>query len=337
MAGNDFQGAVTLSNSGANAVQIVDMNNISIASSTLGGDFTVTANGGAGQIAVGSITNTGMQQYNGNVFMNSTYTTNGGTFGVTGTTTVGSDSFVTTGAGNVTFGGTINSETGENNSLTINGTGQNMFNGAIGNVTALANFTTDAGGTSVLNGNVTVTGTINFLDVTTATGVTMTSTGGANMTINNANTTSPAFVSTTGDVTFQGALIGTSGTPMAFLVTPNALTMTQLVTAFYSGPAIPGTVVFPAGSSITFNGAVIAQSIIQQQATAAASQASSSIAAVIVEEANKTFGTDSVAEDVEYGFAGEIGATPPMDHRIDESGISLPRCVQEAREGVPCK
>ena len=29
---------------------------------------------------------------------------------------------------------------------------------------------------------------------------------------------------------------------------------------------------------------------------------------MIVEEANKTFGTDSVAEDVEYGFAGEIGA-----------------------------
>ena len=56
-----------------------------------------------------------------------------------------------------------------------------------------------------------------------------------------------------------------------------------------------------------------------------------------MEEANKTFGTDSVAEDVEYGFAGEIGATPPMDHRIDESGISLPRCVQESREGVPCK
>jgi hypothetical protein len=45
-----------------------------------------------------------------------------------------------------------------------------------------------------------------------------------------------------------------------------------------------------------------------------------------------------VAEDVEYGFAGEIGATPPMDHRIDESGISAARgCVTESREGVPCK
>jgi hypothetical protein len=66
-------------------------------------------------------------------------------------------------------------------------------------------------------------------------------------------------------------------------------------------------------------------------------RASSSIAAAIAEEASKTFGTDSVAEDVEYGFAGEIGATPPMDHRIDEIGISLPHCVPESREGLPCK
>jgi hypothetical protein len=64
---------------------------------------------------------------------------------------------------------------------------------------------------------------------------------------------------------------------------------------------------------------------------------SASVSAAIAEEASKTFGTDSVAEDVEYGFAGEVGATPPMDHRIDESGISLPRCVQESREGMPCK
>jgi hypothetical protein len=144
-------------------------------------------------------------------------------------------------------------------------------------------------------------------------------------------------VSTTGAVTFTGPLIGTAGTPMPFIVTPNSVTMTQVVTAFFSGPAIPANVIFPPGSSITFNGASIAQSIIQQQASAAASTAATAVTAAIVEEANKTFGTDSVAEDVEYGFAGEIGATPPMDHRIDESGISLPRCVEEAREGQPCK
>ena len=88
---------------------------------------------------------------------------------------------------------------------------------------------------------------------------------------------------------------------------------------------------------MTINGATAVASLAQTQAANAASTVSSTVSAVIVDEANKTFGTDSVAEDVEYGFAGEIGATPPMDHRIDESGISLPRCVQESREGVPCK
>src|SRR6185295_3393380 len=89
--------------------------------------------------------------------------------------------------------------------------------------------------------------------------------------------------------------------------------------------------------TVTYNGATAVASLAQQQAANAASTVSSTVSAVVVDEANKTFGTDSVAEDVEYGFAGEIGATPPMDHRIDESGISLPRCVQESREGVPCK
>jgi hypothetical protein len=168
--------------------------------------------------------------------------------------------------------------------------------------------------------------------------VTFTSTGGGSMTINNANATSPAAINTTGNITLGGSLIGSSGAPLQLTVTPNALTMTQLVTAFYSGPAtLPGSVVFPAGSSITYNGALIAQSFLQQQATSAAGNASQSVTAAIVEEANKTFGTDSVAEDVEYGFAGEIGATPPMDHRIADSGISVPHCLEEAREGLPCK
>jgi len=89
--------------------------------------------------------------------------------------------------------------------------------------------------------------------------------------------------------------------------------------------------------SVQINGVTFIASVGQQQVQAVIGQVAEQIGAVIVEEANKTFGTDSVAEDVEYGFAGEIGATPPMDHRIDESGISVPRCLQEAREGLPCK
>ncbi|HYY60887.1 MAG TPA: hypothetical protein VE756_05800, partial [Burkholderiales bacterium] len=47
--------------------------------------------------------------------------------------------------------------------------------------------------------------------------------------------------------------------------------------------------------------------------------------------------TDSVAKQIDYGFAGDVGTTPPMDHRIDETGISTPDCLEESREARPCK
>ena len=89
--------------------------------------------------------------------------------------------------------------------------------------------------------------------------------------------------------------------------------------------------------SLQVNGVTQLASLVQLQTASVIGDIAAQVGATIVEEANKTFGTDSVAEDVEYGFAGEIAATPPMDHRIDESGISLPACVQESRDGLPCK
>jgi hypothetical protein len=47
--------------------------------------------------------------------------------------------------------------------------------------------------------------------------------------------------------------------------------------------------------------------------------------------------TDSVQKQIDYGFAGDVGTTPPMDHRIDETGISTPHCFEESREGENCK
>ena len=90
-------------------------------------------------------------------------------------------------------------------------------------------------------------------------------------------------------------------------------------------------------TGVQIAGTTFLANLVQIQAGNVIASVAGAAAAVIVDEAKKTFGTDSVAEDVEYGFAGEIGSTPPMDHRIDESGISLPRCVEEAREGAPCK
>jgi len=60
----------------------------------------------------------------------------------------------------------------------------------------------------------------------------------------------------------------------------------------------------------------------------------SQIASQAVKDAQST---DSVAKQIDYGFAGDVGTTPPMDHRIDETGISTPDCFEESRENVACK
>jgi hypothetical protein len=47
--------------------------------------------------------------------------------------------------------------------------------------------------------------------------------------------------------------------------------------------------------------------------------------------------TDSVQKQMAYGFVGDVGTTPPMDHRIDETGISVPKCFSDSREGQTCR
>ena len=71
-------------------------------------------------------------------------------------------------------------------------------------------------------------------------------------------------------------------------------------------------------------------------ANLATSAAQSSATAAAADEAANTFGTDSVAEQVEYGFAGDVGTLPPMDHRLQGVGISVPKCFNESREGEAC-
>ena len=58
-----------------------------------------------------------------------------------------------------------------------------------------------------------------------------------------------------------------------------------------------------------------------------------SSAAVAVAEASKVgFDTDSVAQQINYGFAGDIGVSPPMNHTIDETGVSVPEGFGEEAE-----
>ena len=247
-AANDFQGLVTLSNSGAtNAVTIADANTISFAPLTLGGAFTVTAP----VIVLGDVTNTGAQQYNGDVTFNSAYTTNGGNFAVTGTTTAGSDSTISAGGGNVTLNGAVNSEAGENNSLTINTSGATTFGGTVGATQPLSGIATDAGGTTNLGGNVTTKGAQVFNDAVTAGALMLASTGGGDITaMNPANDFTGTLGLAGGTVQVRDANALTLGPA----VTSGALTVT-------AGGALtldngPGIVINNANATVTATGNV---------------------------------------------------------------------------------
>jgi hypothetical protein len=86
---------------------------------------------------------------------------------------------------------------------------------------------------------------------------------------------------------------------------------------FYNGSPISGAAVV----AINQSGSVIASTLAQ-------------IARAALLEAQDT---DSVQKQIAYGFAGDVGTTPPMDHRIDETGISVPVCFNDSREGQTCR
>ena len=68
-------------------------------------------------------------------------------------------------AGDITFARTINSGTGGPFTLAVNTAGTTAFNGAVGNAAALASLTTDAPGTTDLNGlSVATTGVQTYND-----------------------------------------------------------------------------------------------------------------------------------------------------------------------------
>jgi len=101
---------------------------------------------------------------------------------------------------------------------------------------------------------------------------------------------------------------------------------------------LSNTVLTPSGSNIgvTVGGVILKQSALQSQANVAVSAAQASATSEAAKEAANTFGTDSVAQQIEYGFAGDVGVLPPIDHRLQGVGISVPKCFNESREGEAC-
>jgi len=123
------------------------------------------------------------------------------------------------------------------------------------------------------------------------------------------------------------------------------------LTNFSSGLTLTGNATvwnFAAGSvanpfQVTSNnigvsvaGASQVASLVQQTIGNTISAAQASATAAAADEAANTFGTDSVAEQVEYGFSGDVGTLPPMDHRLQGVGIAVPKCFNESREGEDC-
>ncbi|MBF0212677.1 MAG: filamentous hemagglutinin N-terminal domain-containing protein, partial [Magnetococcales bacterium] len=127
-----------------NATGDIYLNNST--TSTVGAlDVTLNANLGAGSVTLNR-TGTVIDANGGNVLLN-------------GSTTLQQDSVIT--AGTVTFGGAVD---GAHN-LTVNTSGLTRFSGIVGGATALTGLTTNAGGTTQLDANVsTSNGAIAFGD-----------------------------------------------------------------------------------------------------------------------------------------------------------------------------
>ncbi|MFC5525027.1 filamentous hemagglutinin N-terminal domain-containing protein, partial [Rhodanobacter ginsengisoli] len=94
--------------------------------------------------------------------------------------------------------------------LAVDTTGVTTFGGGVGNTTPLTNLTTDAGGSTVLNGNFTTSGAQTYNDaVTLGADSTLASTGNASINLGSTVDGAHALaVNTTGTTTFGGAVGG---------------------------------------------------------------------------------------------------------------------------------
>ena len=173
--------------------------------------------------------------------------------------TLGADTILTsTGGGNIAFNATVNGA----QSLTVNTAGTAAFGGAVGGTTALTTLTTDAGGSTAINGGgVTTTGAQTYNDAVvlganaTLTGTTATFAGGMNgggfdLTL---NLSGPSTITGASFSNVRNFTLGAGG----------ATTLSGAVTTTggqtYSNPVTfvgPTTLTSTGGGNITFANAV---------------------------------------------------------------------------------
>jgi len=161
----------------------------------------ITDAGGSTALNGGAVTTTGGQTYGDSV-----------TLGTNAT-------LVSTGSGAIQFGGTIDGASG----LTVNTSGATTFAAPVGTGAALSSVTTDAPGTTALNGGaVTTSGAQTYNNpVTLGANIILTSTGSGNIAFaNSLNGGYGLTVNTGGTTTFGGAVGG--ATPLTSLTTDSA-------------------------------------------------------------------------------------------------------------------
>ena len=81
----------------------------------------------------------------------------------------------------------------------------------------------------------------------------------------------------------------------------------------------------------------VANAIAITDANAIVSSVQATAAAAVAEASKVGFDTDSVAQQINYGFAGDVGVSPPMNHTIDETGVSGPEGFGEEEDETPPK
>lgn len=174
-------GALDLTFAGTvNGAQSLTVNTTGVTtfSGVVGGGTALTSlstNAGGSTILTGNVTTTGAQDYNDDVSL------------------AGSITVASTGAGNITFGSLLNADLAANNrSLTINTTGITTFTGAVGGSQTLVNLTTNAGGSTLIGGGMTVSGLLSIGDA-------LSFSGPGTKTL------------TAGDFTFGGTVTGAAG------------------------------------------------------------------------------------------------------------------------------
>jgi hypothetical protein len=280
-----------------------------------GGTLT-SGTGGGTTTTSGAVTTGGGQTYSGPVTLG------------------GSTTMQSTGGGTIDFNSTVTGTGSGTENLTIATTGAvELGTGIGGGGTPLAGMTV-AGALPPFGdlNNIPPVGSLAMANITATTSTT-------GSVVLSSNTFSGTGTITTGSLTINGEISPAPDFSITLAVLNLTVTGPNGSLWRFGGDVGNNSAAVPPGSGIgvftTVDG-FLTLTATQAQGAQTASLAAANAAAQASGDASNVFGTDSVAQQVEYGFAGDVGTLPPIDHRLQGVGISVPDCFNESREGEGC-